>query len=151
MLSKKSFLLRLLITLPLLIAAILGWGIVHKLDLEDRSQTLVLDVLEQVFLSGDIAAMLDAAHTDLRSQMPDQAWQNYLDVLGVLGELQVLESVTGQTQVPLIPWFGPTPTASYEVNLAFANSPAKALMELIHEDNQWLFTSWIISSNLTDE
>jgi hypothetical protein len=94
--------------------------------------------------------MLNSAHSSLADQMSAESWQNYLQALAPLGELNVLQHITGQAAVPLIPGIS-AGTASYDVELDFSRATAQAKVDLLLENGQWQITSWIISSPLTDE
>ncbi|MEX2130796.1 MAG: hypothetical protein WD772_04870 [Pseudohongiellaceae bacterium] len=139
----------LIVLIPILLIPVVG--ILQKLGMDSAARELSLAVTESVLAGNDPALLLQSVSRELDSQMSEDNWRRYVDLLRRLGRLELLESVTGNTNVPLLPFLGDEFTARYVIITKSENSAATANVSLRYEDGQWRITAFTVSSPLTDE
>jgi len=128
---------------------ILGAGIYRKSQLDSSSRQMAITTTESVFASGTADQLVANAHQSLLAEMSPASLNAYLNsIQRILGPLDAIEAISGTTDVPLIPFAGPAPTASFEINLVFADNLAIAVVEMIYEQGLWQITGYNIQSDL---
>ncbi len=128
---------------------ILGWGIYRKNQLDNSSRLLAITTTDSVFTSGTADQLVANAHQSLLAEMSSESLNAYLNsVKQILGPLDAIEAISGTVDVALIPFAGSAPTASFEINLVFADNAAIAMVEMIHEQGLWQITDYNIQSDL---
>ena len=126
----------LLLVLLLVIGALLSWGIAFKAQQDRDSRELSLRVTEAVFRHWQAQPLLEASHPSLRSQMTDAQWENQVISMSVLGPLQEIESITGTSNMPLLPFLAEQLTYRYQIGLQFIYAPAVVDLRLLRANDQ---------------
>ncbi|HAJ76729.1 MAG: hypothetical protein QGG54_12875 [Gammaproteobacteria bacterium] len=132
-----------------IIVAILAWGIFRKMTMDEASRQLAISTTEEIFSSASGNLLVQRVHPTLLAQRPPESLNGLVDsVPRIMGPLESISSISGASDVSLMPVsFGP-PTASYEIQLTFGEIRATALMELVYEQGNWWFTAYRVDSPL---
>lgn len=151
MLKPSSLLYSAAILIAVAAVLILGTGVVRKLRLDDSSQEFALDITPRILTEG-AEVQLTHSHSTFLQEQADAAVSKYLYVVTrVLGELTLLESVTGGANVPLLIFSDMAPTANYEIDVLFSGGPAKVNIELIYEMEKWLILGFEVESDMISD
>lgn len=136
-----------LILLLALAVAALGWGLVRKPQLDSSSSELAVTLTTAILRSGSTDRLLAIAHPTLIQNIPIETIQAQLTMVSFrLGSWNSVDTISGASSLPLLPFLGGATTASYEIGLGYAVAPAKAVIEMIYEQGNWYVTSFNIDS-----
>ncbi|MEX0617820.1 MAG: hypothetical protein WDZ76_04285 [Pseudohongiellaceae bacterium] len=147
---NKSFPLIISLLVLALVSLALAGGIGRKIHLDRSSHQMALEITESLFRERTLESLFRNGHSTLLQSTSEKQWQRYLDLLGRLGSLDYIHSITGRTTVPLLPDRGREILAGYDIDVQFSNSAADIAIDLIYERGSWKVASYIVSSGLTD-
>lgn len=126
-------------------------GLVRKETLDRQARRATLAATETYLAATDVSGFVAYLDTSLQAQQNESTWRSYRKLLQRLGALELLESIVGATNVPLLS-FGQTGfTGAYEIAARFTNAPALIRVELIHTEAGWRVTDFRVSSSLTNQ
>ncbi|MBT71410.1 MAG: hypothetical protein CMQ15_05120 [Gammaproteobacteria bacterium] len=145
--KHRSFLLPSLVASLAIIVAILAWGIFRKTSMYEASRQLAISTTEEIFSSTSGNLLVQLAHPVLLAQLPAESLNAFVaSVPRIMGSLESISSISGTSDVSLIPVSFSPPTASYEIQLTFGENRVTALMELVYEQGNWPFTACRVDS-----
>ena len=145
--KHRSFLLPSLVASLAIIVAILAWGIFRKTSMYEASRQLAISTTEEIFSSTSGNLLVQLAHPVLLAQLPAESLNAFVaSVPRIMGSLESISSISGTSDVSLIPVSFSPPTASYEIQLTFGENRVTALMELVYEQGNWRFTACRVDS-----
>jgi len=143
--------LKIFLIAVILILSVPIIGIMQKLSLDRAARELSLAVTESVLAGNDPSLLLQSGSREFASSTSEEYLRNYINHLRRLGRLELLESVSGSTNVPLLPFLGDAFTASYVIITRSENSNATATVDLQYTEGQWQVSAFRVNSPLTDE
>lgn len=145
--NKRPVLIAGLILILLVAVASLGWGLFRKPQLDSSSSELAVTLTEAILSSGSTEQLLANAHPTLTQDTPIESFQALISVASFrLGAWNSLDTISGAATLPLLPFLGRAPTASYEIGLSYAVAPAKVVIDMVYEQDIWRVTSFILVS-----
>ena len=148
MISRKILLISTLVFALIALSIILGRGIIRKAQLDSSSQVLVLDTIEALLKVRERQAMLLLMSDDnFDAQSKESSATRLTNLTRAVGVLKTINSVTGSSDVSLLPLSGP-PTASYQFDLSMLAGPITLTANLIWITGNWHFASFSFSGDL---
>lgn len=150
-LSKPFRRLRALLVLLLLALLLLAWGVWRKHGLDGAAQATSLQITEQFLARQDVQALVANSDGNLQTGMGEEKWRAYLTVIARLGQLQLLESISGSSDVSLFPLKPDGSTAAYRIDTHFDNGDAEVAVSLVYRQGAWRITEFIVDSPLIAE
>lgn len=139
------------LTVLILTVAVFTLGIVRKIQLDASSQASAI-ALTQAALTGNARVLIEHGSDAWLLSMSEDAVVNYSAfVLRTLGSLQSMQRISGTSYVPLFILSREQRTASYTLELEFANSTADAIIELQLQDGDWKVSNFSVLSEFLFE
>ena len=151
MIKRRSITIAVFFLTAIMAVLILGTGVWRKLQLDTSSQEFVLEITPRILTEGTVVLQAHATSALLQDQ-PEQSIDKYLYVVSRnLGELELIESISGSSEVPLLIFSDNVPTAYYEINVSFSGGPALVKIQLLYDMQEWLISAFEVeSSQLAD-
>ena len=129
------------------ILSLFAWGVYRKIQLDSGSSEFAISTLQPILVAGDSELLKSRAHTELLDAMAIDDLDYYLEVnLRLLGALQSIVSITGETDTPMISLPGSIVSANYIIEFEMENAPGQAILDLRYEDSRWLVTNFDFES-----
>lgn len=148
MINRKTFVLSSLVIALTTTIIVLGWGIIRKTQLDASSQALALETVETLLQPHNRDAMLMLMSDDNYDAETKESFATRLfNLKRSVGALEKIDSVTGTSDVPLLPFLRP-PTASYQFDLNMLAGPITLTAELIWINGNWQFSSFNFAGDL---
>ena len=142
MASKRFNLLAAAIGLAFLILGAFAWGTLRKIQLDNGSSDLAIQLLQTSLTAGSAETLIDHAHPELLAFMPAQSFNAYIGAaVRNLGSLQEMSSISGASSAGMLALPNQTINASYVIELQLGETPVSAVMDLRYEDSQW----WLLN------
>lgn len=169
---SSKFIATSLLLLLILLIALFGQGVLRKVRLDASAQELAVEVTQAVLTERDPTALVSHGHTSLLAQLSPDTLASYIThVTNTLGTLQRIQSITGDSEVPLLPTAATPPSALYTLALLFEYDPtvvawrdesldepppletftAVAEVSLGFYEKRWQITGFMIQSELLEE
>ena len=118
MIIRKTFLIGTLVFALVALSIVLSRGIIRKTQLDTSSQVLALDTIGALLKVRERQAMLLLMSNDNFDTKSKESSATILtNLTRAVGVLKTINSVTGSSEVPLLPISRP-PTASYRSDLS---------------------------------
>lgn len=136
--------------LLLVLAAALALSLWQQQSLERRGSEFALQVVEEVLSTASAEPLIEQAHPRLLGSQSATSLQRYIESIPArLGPLQVISAIRGSMDRPPLSLSGDGSSASYSIDLAFANEPAaRAIVELQYNGSNWQVTAFRVESGL---
>ena len=146
--TRRRTTLLIILSLGLLgCLALFAWNIFQTRQSEVLTRELAISVTESAFGANDASALIDAAHPSLLAERPREDFAAYLaSIQRRIGDLESIDSIAGGAQVPLLSLSGSAATASYEIALCFAGTPATVIVDLAPAQGAWLITAFRVDA-----
>ena len=154
--TKRNNLLSVLLSLILLSAIILlVLNAMRQQELNTTSQELAIELTQRI-LSRDpetqvpnVQALLDNAHPSLLQRRSTASSTAYIAmVFKNLGELEVIENISGASETPLLVFSDVLPRAAYVLEAVFANGSSTVEIQLIFDQDRWSVIDFSVKSSL---
>ncbi|MEX0964250.1 MAG: hypothetical protein WDZ52_09460 [Pseudohongiellaceae bacterium] len=153
--KRKNLTAAFLIVLLLGTIAVLAVSVLRQQELNTSSRALAIDITQQI-LSRDpqtqapnAGALMDNAHPALLQRRFASGADGYIGMIfRTLGDLQVIENITGSSRVPLFMFSDEIPSADYSLDTVFSNGPSKVEIKMLYEQDRWLIDDFTVASEL---
>lgn len=149
--SRFTFPRLLGLTIGLLaVAAGLALSLWQQQNLERSGSEFALQIAEEVLSTASAQPLIEQAHPRLLGSQSATSLQRYIESIPArLGPLQVLSAIRGSIDRPLLSFTGDGSSASYSIDLEFANEPAaRAIVELQYNGASWQVSAFRVESGL---
>ncbi|NKB32353.1 MAG: hypothetical protein GKR91_04575 [Pseudomonadales bacterium] len=148
--SQKTFpLIQVVIGFLVLATAVVAWGLFQKSQLDRSSQELAIRVTQSIFFDNDIEPLVRNAHPALIEQYTADGLRAVLsNASEILGPLELIESISGTSNMSLVPFSATQPTANYVLSTSFDENQTPIYIAMVWEDEAWRFTEYRIDSPL---
>lgn len=151
MINRKTLVLGSIVLALATVCIILGRGIIRKTQLDSSSQTLALETVETLLQPSNREAMLILmSDANFDAQRKESTASRLFNLKRRVGTLQTINSVTGSSVVPLLPFSKP-PTASYQFDLSMIAGPITLSADLVWISGAWQFSSFNFASALLQD
>jgi hypothetical protein len=148
MINRKTLLISTLVLALIALSVMLGRGIIRKAQLDTSSQVLVLETIEGLLKVPERQAMLLLMSDDnFDAQSKESSATRLTNLTRAVGVLKTINSVTGSSDVPLLPLSRP-PTASYQFDLSMLAGPITLTANLVWITGNWQFASFSFGGDL---
>lgn len=148
MAKNRSIAIAALLATLFVVLAILSWGVVRKMQLDNGSQESAIALLERSFTNGTAEPLVAAAHPEWLQSMSASAIANYLQTsMEILGPLQAMTSITGTSTAGIVPVPGETVNANYVVNMEMGTTAFETTIDLRYSDGVWLVTNLVLNAD----
>lgn len=142
MINRKTVVLGSIVLALATVCIILGWGIIRKTQLDTSSQTLALETVETLLQPSNREAMLILmSDANFDAPFKESTASRFFYLKRTVGALQAINSVTGTSVVPLLPFSKP-PTASYQFDLNMIAGPITLSADLVWVNGAWQFSNF---------
>lgn len=142
----------LLIGLLFVTLAIFTWGAFRKIQLDDTSSETAIQLLETSLSSRTADSLIAAAHPDWLATMPAESIRSYLEyAINRLGNLEAMNSITGESTAGMLPVPGESLEASYVINLQMGDTTFDANLDLRQENGEWLISNLMLNAPMLME
>ena len=154
--TKRNSLLSVLLSLVLLmVITLLVLSVLRQQELNTTSQEKAIEFTQQI-LSRDpvtqapnVQALLDNAHPSFLQRRSTESSNAYIGmVFRILGELEVIEKLSGASEAPLLLFSEVLPTAAYELETVFTNGSGTIEIRMVFDQDRWLIEGFTVESNL---
>lgn len=141
MINRRTLILSSLVFALITTISILGWGIIRKTQLDSSSQILALETAETLLKAGNREAMLLSMNeSNFEADFKESLATRLFSLKRRVGVLQTIDSFTGTSDVPLLPFLRPA-TAFYQLELSMVAGPITMAADLVWTNSNWQFTS----------
>lgn len=169
MITKNKLITATILLVLIIAIAILGSGIIRQSRLDESSREFAIRVIPAI-LSGnprneaqgdleDAPQLEDTptaaetfatfAHLSLLELRPMHVLDRYLyTVTQNLGPLEVVESISGGSEVPLLVFDSQIPSAAYVVDVVFSGGTAQVEIDMLLDQGEWQLTDFSVESEL---
>ena len=135
------------IGLCFLILAIFAWGALRKYQLDESSSATAIALLQGALTSKSADGIIASAHPDWLATMPAESIRSYFDsAIYRLGDLQAMNSITGESTAGVLPNADESIAASYVINLEMGTTTFDTLIDLRYEDGEWLISNLMLNA-----
>ena len=154
--TKRNSLISVFLSIILLSAIVLlTLSVLRRQELNTTSQEMAIDFTQQI-LSLDpetqvpnVQALLDNAYSTLLQRRSTESSTAYIAmVFRTLGELELIESISGASKAPLLLISDELPTAYYQLNTVFANGSSTVEIRMVFDQDRWFIEDFTVESNL---
>jgi len=151
MTKPNSVITVIVILLAIIAVAVLGTGVFRKMQLDSSSREFAAEVVPLVLTRG-VEALETYGHPDYLQQQPRESLIKYLYFVSLnQGELELVDSISGGSNVPLLIFSDQIPTASYALEVTFARGPATVEIELTYAGEAWQINAFeVVSEQMAD-
>ena len=147
--KKVRLLLTTVIGSIVVISIVTVMALMRKSQLDASSQVLAISVTESVFIDEDFDVLVANSHDSLIEQYTaENLIRTMSSIIKRLGPLELMSSISGSAEIPLLPFVSEPPRASYSIALSFNGNSADAIIEMVYANNEWLMTVYRIDSQL---
>lgn len=148
MINRKTFSLMLTVVVLGGLILVFGWGIIRKTQLDSSSETLIVDTTTSIFANGDASGFLDRLSDNyLEQRSRDSLATEMRSLSRTMGAFVSIDAIAGATDVPLLPFVQPSPTAFYELDLTLREGVARLTIELEHNQGEWQFSNFFMTAD----
>lgn len=135
------------ILILLALVLILGLGILRKIQLEKSGQEFAIAVTQSI-LAGNSSALIDnSVRSPLQKQRAEDLTQYIEFAARTLGAVELIENITGRSDVPLLVFSPQAPVASYLINVQFTEESAQVEIMLLHQEGNWFISEFRIQAS----
>ncbi len=144
---SRSRFIPVVLGLLFLILGVFAWSAYRKIQLDDSSSDLIIQVLQSTLSSGSAEPVTSMAHPDWLSLMSAQSIASYIEASHLrLGPLQSMSSISGEAEVAIISLPGTAVDANYSIELQMGTNPVTVVAEMRYEDGQWWLLNLVLNS-----
>ena len=172
MITRNKLITALIMLLLLILIAILASGVLRKSRLDESSREFAIQAIPIILhakpLDVDLGDLEDApeleepptaaetfanfAHPQLLELRSMDDLGNYLfSVTQNLGPLEIVQSISGSSEVSLLDFNNQTPSASYELEATFSGGTAQIRVDMLMEQGEWLMTEFSVETDLLSD
>lgn len=155
MTKRNSTIIALLSIVLVAVIVLLALSVLRQQQLSESSQAMAIKYTQQILsLDADtqvpnVEALLDNAHSSLLAQRSRISSEQYLlRILRNMGQLQVVENISGNSQTPLFLFSSQAPSADYALDAVFTNGRSRVVVRMLFEDDVWLIEEFTVQSEL---
>jgi len=144
--TKRRYAITVLTLLAAAVVTILGAGVIRKAQMDASSREFAVNITSMILTDG--AEVLQShANSELLQQLSNENLTKYIQFVSrQMGELQLIESLSGSSQVPLFIFSADIPTASYDLDVVFAFGPATVKLTLVYDMKEWLISAFVVEA-----
>lgn len=147
MINKPPALVAGLILILIMATAALGWSVIRKAQLDSSSSDLAVALTEAILRSESMDLLMAHAHPRFTQNTPIETFQSFIRLTSSrLGPWTSFDTISGTANIPLLPFLGSAPTASYEIGVSYELALASALIEMVYAQGRWQITSFNLLS-----
>lgn len=145
----------LLALILLAIITLLALSVFRQQELNSNSQEKAIE-FTQFILSRDpetqvpnVQGLLDNASPALLQRRSVVSTTQYIGMIfRTLGELETIDSISGNSEAPLLLISDELPTASYQLEAEFENGPSTVEVQMVFDGDRWMIEDFTVESQL---